>query len=395
MMKNKIWLGIILLCGTLNLFVILNLTAQFIDTQEPDSERQMLSVESNPHTSAQSSDASQLTSHHISNINITVSAGQRILLFASYRSGSSFIGEILHQENTFYAFEPLGFFSLGKNVKPFIRETFLSKNASQYLHDMFHCQFERLKNHSAKYAKIKINQRKDWITRCFMGIKTFEKAEQTCQKATSIVTKIVRVKYLQDIMHLLEEGIKIVHLIRDPRGILTSRLARSGPNFRRRVLYNQAKRASYFKSNAHKHCTKLETNNEYLVNVTKEQNSSLNQILRNNYVLIRYEDFAYHPESMVRKLLNFTKTKPRDNLYPWLKEITNKQSSSVYSVERKSNQTAGKWRRVLPYYLVKIIEEECQLVLDTYGYKTVTSEAQLRNTSLSLMTGLPKDIPQL
>ena len=115
---------------------------------------------------------------------------------------------------------------------------------------------------------MKSQNRRDWVSRCFMGLKTFLQAEKVCQESANIVTKIIRVKYLADILPLLEEGIKIVHLIRDPRGILTSRLLTMGePNLRR---YKLKLRGFLISKGMHTSIVKkLKTNRDYFLNVTR------------------------------------------------------------------------------------------------------------------------------
>ena len=182
-------------------------------------------------------------------------AKKLIILFTNKRSGSSFAGELLNQiSNSFYLFEPLF---------PFTRECdILKMERVEALQTLLQCQFEniteiykstfRLTNHTDAFAKCIQNSicfidRHKSILNRYEGLckkrpptqrrkcqgypLDFELVSQICSFSRVIAFKILRIcdiSTLQGLVKSLENQpnvqLKIIHLIRDPRAILSSRL---------------------------------------------------------------------------------------------------------------------------------------------------------------------------
>ena len=326
----------------------------------------------------------------------TDDGGKKILIFTSYRSGSSFIGEILkHQQSTFYTFEPFNFLQFQNLMSTRATETLLSRNVSHYLSNLFRCNFQPLQRDSLKYFPLESGLRTAWIPRCFNGARSFEQAEDICKERKNKISKIIRVKYVKDIIQVIQENITIIHLIRDPRGTIASRMKIVYDADAVRKWIGNDRRMTYMKIKAKAHCLKLKENYEYVASLLQTQDTPVTDKLRQRYIVVRYEDFAYHPKDMTKRLIDFLETNPIEAFYRWLNAITNGENPNPYSVFRQSNVTAEAWRKYLPYSFVDVIQDACQDVLTYYGYQLVTSEEEMHDEKRIFVSKLPEFLPQL
>ena len=67
---------------------------------------------------------------------IPVENAANILIATSWRSGSTFLGDLLnHYPGTFYSFEPVHYINRGEG------ENWLAKDGIQLIRDLYHCNF--------------------------------------------------------------------------------------------------------------------------------------------------------------------------------------------------------------------------------------------------------------
>ena len=329
-------------------------------------------------------------------VKINTTDVQKVLLFTHYRSGSSFVGEILkHNRDTFYMFEPLMFLSLNQKRLPIVRDVFLSRNLSHYLSHFFMCNFTYINQVSTKHLhRDRDNKtRQFWVKVAFPKMATFQEAEKECLTKAHVTAKIIRAQHLRDTFNFMtERNNVIVNLVRDPRGMFTSRvqlvqkLHKQGSSFEE-IYKNQ---------DVETHCKNLVDNYMYMTWLTHNASSVANKL-----VVIRYEDFAYQPIDMAAKLYSFLNFKEPKHFEKWILDLTKPASSNhtragqIYGVKKNSSKIAESWRQVMPFELVLEVQNYCRQALDIYGYQAIDTQEELRNTSLSLVNALRSDIPQL
>ncbi|KAK3869561.1 hypothetical protein Pcinc_025145 [Petrolisthes cinctipes] len=158
--------------------------------------------------------------------------GQRsprvILLLSSWRSGSTFLGEILataDNNNTFYSYEPLHEWK----VRLVREDNGSTRTAVQLLTDLLHCRLYLHPHHLAymtsKHWYLRWNTR--LASHCLHSNQCTNTtlATQLCTTSHIHVAKVVRLG-LQWVLPLLQDpslNLQLVVLVRDPRAVLSSR----------------------------------------------------------------------------------------------------------------------------------------------------------------------------
>ena len=314
---------------------------------------------------------------------------KKIIILTTMRSGSSFIGRILHEHpDICYLFEPIQIIAHHNNSLP------NNDKLNSFVQKLFSCAFtdalydgEVLPAHDP-YLTYKpcstflryINKRDN--NKC--RLTDIERIEVKCRQARYIAMKVIRLfpSQLALIKKYLKEEVQIIHLNRDPRGVISSRIVvRKGKEqLSTYILGNY----DMLIKNASNHCTRIRDTIIRLALWTAVEPS-----LSKCYHLIRYEDFAYHPQAMSKHLFSNIGLKLHRNVLEWLRNATtsNESDKMLYSTERNSTATAEAWRNKLPFHFVRAMQElpDCQFVMRRLGYEFAETETMLLNTSVSLV----------
>lgn len=173
---------------------------------------------------------------------IAPAKARHILIAATWRSGSTFLGDLLSRyPGVFYSFEPLHYYdpdfgafkdnraiNFGKKLKPlhirFLTEIFKCKPEPGYFIHAMHPKNHNLFFHNFRLWNVCKNLLSDRFG-CFIPELYF----QTCPIFPIRVMKTVRMRVAETERLLLDSEIKqtlkIVVLVRDPRGVMNSRLS--------------------------------------------------------------------------------------------------------------------------------------------------------------------------
>ena len=161
-------------------------------------------------------------------------SARHILILTTWRSGSTFLGDLLnHYKGTFYYFEPLHYYSKVKNkhgLEP-------RQNETEFLRSLLECEFTEdnigFLHHVSKADNkflFKNHNFRLWNTchnllpqdmMCLMP----EYLNKVCPLFPIKTIKTVRLQ-MRDIENLIQDpalGLKVVFLVRDPRGTYNSR----------------------------------------------------------------------------------------------------------------------------------------------------------------------------
>ncbi|XP_051239233.1 carbohydrate sulfotransferase 1 [Dicentrarchus labrax] len=345
-----------------------------------------------------------------------------ILILATTRSGSSFVGQLFNQHpEVFYLFEPLYHVQLA--VLPRLAQ---SRNlaerrvmlgaARDLLRSLYHCHLNSLEsyirprpaNHSTdklfrrgasrslcsppvceaplgrEVQSLVLADEGECARRC--GPLNVSLAADACRAMRHAAIKTVRIPQISDLRALIEDprlNLKVVQLVRDPRGILASRIETFRDTYRLWRLWRATGRRP--------HNLDLGQINTVCEDFLRSVSTGLARPawLRGRYILLRYEDLARFPLQKTRELYSFLGLVLHRSVEDWI--INNTRGSSDLSSRQKfttvrdSAANAENWRVKLSFDMVVHTQTVCQPLFKLLGYKTVFHPRELRNLSHSLV----------
>lgn len=345
---------------------------------------------------------------------------KHILLFATTRSGSSFTGQLLNQHpGIFYVFEPLyhvqqAFTNSSSRLRRTLDRRALLGAYRDLLLNLYTCELHFLENYirpepqdhvtSALFrrssshalcsppvcpdgADAAESPDESWCPKkC--GALNLTLASMSCLSRGHVAIKTVRIPEVGDLRTLTEDprlDLKIIHLVRDPRAILASRMTAFSEQFRAWKIWNVTGRQPRY------------VDLSQITSTCKDMAASVETglqrpaWLRGRYLLVRYEDLALSPEARATEIYRFMGLEMEDRVRTWIVKNTNSsvpspsEGSYRYSTSRDSRVTAESWRLRLSFDIVRTIQNLCNDTLALLGYKQVHSAAELRNVSHSLV----------
>ncbi|XP_041794550.1 carbohydrate sulfotransferase 1 [Chelmon rostratus] len=344
-----------------------------------------------------------------------------ILILATTRSGSSFVGQLFNQHpEVFYLFEPLYHVQLA--LLPRLAQRNLAERrvmlgaARDLLRSLYHCHLNSLENYirprPANHSTDKLFRRGasrslctppvceaplgregqtlvladegECVRRC--GPLNVSLAADVCRAKRHAAIKTVRIPQISDLRALIEDprlNLKVVQLVRDPRGILASRIETFRDTYRLWRLWRATGRRP--------HNLDLGQINTVCEDFLRSVSAGLAKPawLRGRYILLRYEDLARFPLQKARELYSFLGLDMDHSVEDWI--INNTRGSSDLSSRQKfttvrdSAANAENWRVKLSFDMVVYTQTACQPLLELLGYKTVFHPRELRNLSHSLV----------
>ena len=309
-----------------------------------------------------------------------------ILVFTRYRSGSTFFSELFARNpNILYLFEP---FKPHPSRKEWTKEE-LAKNMTEMLRGIFNCSFNNSNiNYEARDQHI---SQEDFL--------------YACQDFSKKAIKLIRGKNLADVISFLfnnqekendknKENNKLLYLVRDPRGVISSRLMVEQKYYKINNTANFLNNSGeYVMNNARMICDDYRDNIKFLKHVL---NSSFCSVLHHSLRMVRYEDVARKPIQYMDKVYSFLGLPPSKMVEKWINSLpkADKHQKDLFSTDRNSASTVERWRKYLPYSAVRSIETVCWEVMQELGYKMADNENLYSNEFHSLIdgTGVPRDI---
>ena len=315
----------------------------------------------------------------------TAPRGIKVIILASMRTGSSFVGEMLGQNsNIFYLFEP------GRALQNTLVNgaLFLHPLYTDMLDNLYQCNTtgydyyikwisrrhprEILKIAPRMYDFVCSKSNKSAHIKC--GRISAERFMRTCREIRNIAIKTIRISDIGMLSSLIQDNsvnLKVIHLVRDPRGMIASRAKAISEPLETFWDETRAALINYCWSNLH--------NKEVGTNLTK---------FRDNYLLLRYEDVCVDPQEAARRIYNFTGLGDvPETVSTWISTHTSHEIPGTYSTSRVSSKAYESWRFGLTYPISKTIEKvgKCAQMMQQFGYLSAENEVHLKNLTLSLV----------
>ncbi|XP_002734475.3 carbohydrate sulfotransferase 1-like [Saccoglossus kowalevskii] len=343
--------------------------------------------------------------HHNSNNTYLHSEDNvNVLVLASMRTGSSFVGEIFKQNKEFlYIFEPLR----GLNLKD--DDPMLPVLGLEMMNDMYNCNFstpatnaflDKLYNARVPLGKRDVvsawvnkkyctgwSQKFQFFNRC-LNLNS-DTAEESCTSFKYKAIKIIRLHDLNSFVYLVRDpkvNLKIINVLRDPRAMMASVIPIAIHNYK---AFTKEKTNFVLKKDqlSPESLQRLKTYcamgmRNYLLGTKGKR------VLGNSYFHVRYEDMASDPEKIALQIYEFLGIEFPQRVSEWIQENTNEDMTEhalyAFKTKRNSKETSQKWRHRLNYDLVEEIENtgECARFMEVMGYRKAESQHMLSNMSI-------------
>ena len=298
-----------------------------------------------------------------------------VILFGHGRSGTSFLGQLFNQNpSVFYHFEPLNFVrSMSKEKIVMDYRTKQSqeyiKNVFEVLSTIFSCEFSESNITSdflSYYSKSTFQREqsealKKYKASSHLDIKTMNALCRSLPSYTFVKLLIPRLpdgqiaNLLPLIRKLNQSQFKLIHVIRDPRGVLNSQMSLGwSPGISLEIA-------------ARTMCRQTQ------LNLAVEKVRDV--LFQCNYKRITYEDLVTKPLTVAKELYSFLGMKSSLAVRRWIDGVTNLSREDLkkgkgwqFSQIRNTTLVMAKWKSA-SRKRNRIIERECADVMDTIGYK--------------------------
>lgn len=344
---------------------------------------------------------------------VMASGRKHILLLATTRTGSSFVGELFNQQvdNMFYLFEPLWHVEKQLTLKTGGTNAIVAAKAYRdVLQQLFLCDFSLLetfiKPRPVDHITPALFRRESSSSLCEKSVCSpfikgvFESyacrtrrcgplnltmASESCLHKKNRVIKTVRVHHLENLRLLAEDprlDLKFIHLVRDPRAVLASRIVAFEDNYKNWKQWAMGVDVAIDENEVRK----LKGNCDN-IRMSAEIGLSQPPWLRRRYMLVRYEDIARFPMMKAMEMYNFTGIPFTKQVKSWILKNTHasKETSGIFSTQKNSAEQVQKWRFSLPFKLALVVQKACGPALKLFGYKFVSTKEMLEDKSISLI----------
>ena len=306
-----------------------------------------------------------------------------VILLTLMSSGSTVVGNMFNlHPDVFYIFEPLH--TLRKKVYgdewrvlDKSRSDAFRKDFSTLLYDLLTCNFQD-KRTVALVFPTWVRTYNSWFKKSTPLTK--EALRKACNERKITVTKIMQTRIpretgIGDVERVCRSDpgkfdCLIVHLVRDPRAVLSSLIRRAFffKHDARKMLTEKplsAKAISLVRQNAQMICSIIEGNLDYA-------DSEWSNWLKNRYILIRYEDAISNMSKAVNDMYKSIGLDMVESISDWIKGVpppgTSTERIKATVLSTADAATVDKWRFLESSSLVSLFEEACGPLMEAMGY---------------------------
>lgn len=330
-----------------------------------------------------------------------------IYLHATWRTGSSFLGELFNQHpDVFYLYEPM--WHIWQALYPGDAGS-LQGAVRDMMNALYRCDFSVLKLYAGtqnistsfifgwKMNKVICSEplcdahkrhevglvRQDLCAKCEK--RDIRELEKECKKYPVMVIKGVRVLDLSTLVPLMKDptvNLQIVQLFRDPRAVHNSRLKskqalvkesiqvlrskKQNDKYKRLLVPNRVNRAESYVSSAMELICDNWLNDMLLV-------MNAPPWLKRNYMRIRYEDLVMRPMEELQRLYRFANISASAALDKFALNMTHGQGYSsdrpFLISSRDAKEAIYAWRERLSVEQISQVEAFCSEVMRQLGYQ--------------------------
>ncbi|XP_042294366.1 carbohydrate sulfotransferase 5-like [Sceloporus undulatus] len=336
-------------------------------------------------------------------------AGAHVLIISSWRSGSSFVGQLFSQHpDVFYLMEPAWhvWATMHQNsarvlhmaVRDLIRSVFKCDMSvfdaympwKRNLSTLFQWAVSRALCTSPAcehFQRTEITSERACRTLC--GRYPFGKAEEACKTYSHVVLKEVRLFDLRVLYPLLTDpslNLRIIHLVRDPRAVVKSR-EQSAKALSRDNGIVLSMNGTEVEDSQYKVLQEICRSH---IQIYETATLKPPTFLKDRYLMVRFEDLVRDPIGQIAAMYKFTDLQLTAKLENWIYNITHGQGpgrkrEAFQITSRDAVNVSQAWRNVLSFQKVKRVQEVCKGALNILGYQSVDSEKEQKDLSIELV----------
>jgi len=283
---------------------------------------------------------------------------QRLMLVTSWRSGSTFLGQILADHpGVFNHYEPLMHFGLEQ-----VRSGEKAVEAVSHLRDLFKCKYKNadyMRKIQENMADMMSHNAQVWDA-CTHGpnAKTCANTtflQEACRRYPVLASKIVRLR-LNLTRQLLDDAsmgpMKVLYLVRDPRATMNSRLGS--------VKWCSASADCITPSRL---CADIDSDLDAF--------ETLSPSYANRVALVKYETLATQPLVTFRAIFEFAGLTFTEKIQESILRHTSRNEDLPWSTVRRSAERVNLWRTKLSADKIADIQKSCSSVLNRLGLTPV------------------------
>ncbi|XP_006639199.2 carbohydrate sulfotransferase 7 [Lepisosteus oculatus] len=330
-----------------------------------------------------------------------------IYLHATWRTGSSFLGELFNQHpDVFYLYEPM--WNMWQTLYPGDAGS-LQGAVRDMMNSLYRCDFSVLKLYTGnknlttsfifgwKTNKVICSEplcsahRRDDVGLINGEVcgkcqpKDIRELERECKKYPVVVIKDVRVLDLGVLVPLIRDpglNLQVIQLFRDPRAVHNSRLKskqalvkesiqvlrsrKQTEKYRRLLIPNRSTRVENYVSTAMEVIC-----DNWLNDILHIMNAP--QWVRRNYLHLRYEDLVLHPVRELKRLYSFSNLTSSPAIEKFVINMTHGEGYSsdrpFLISSRDAKEAIYAWRERLSVEQVAQVEKYCGEVMRKLGYQ--------------------------
>ncbi|XP_026220940.1 carbohydrate sulfotransferase 6-like [Anabas testudineus] len=332
-----------------------------------------------------------------------------VLLLSSWRSGSSFLGQVFSQHpSVFYLMEPAwhvwtklqktGARALRMAVRDLIRSVFQCDFSvmEAYLPEQHNVSSLFMWSHSRALCSppvCPLTPRTQFSnqTQCLKVCDgtSLQGVEEACGTYSHVVLKEVRFFELESLYPLLQDpnlDLRIIHLVRDPRAVMRSReeSAKAFESDNAVVLDQRNVPAAEVQYQVLQEICRSH------VRINERAILKPPPFLKGRYKMVRYEDMARDPLGEIISMYDFVGLEMTRPLEDWIYKVTHgkgkgSKKEAFKITSRNAVDISQAWRSMLPYSKVKRIQEVCKGAMSLLGYKMVNSEKEQKRLDIDLL----------
>ncbi|KAM6946027.1 carbohydrate sulfotransferase 6 [Aplochiton taeniatus] len=333
-----------------------------------------------------------------------------VLLLSSWRSGSSFLGQVFSQHpSVFYLMEP------GWNVWTTLRKPgarALRMAVRDLVRSVLRCDLSVMEAYTPEERKVsdlfmwshsralcsppacaltprgRLSNETECKRKC--DARGLQGAEDACRSYSHVVLKEVRFFELESLYPLLQDpslDLRIIHLVRDPRAVARSREQSAKGLMQDNGLVLEQGETPV----ADGQYRVLQEICRSHIRIHERATLKPPDFLRGRYKMVRFEDVVRNPLAEIEGMYRFVGLGMTDTLQEWIYQVTHgkgrgSKKEAFQITSRDAAEVSQAWRSALPYDKVRRIQEVCKGAMSLLGYRTVEDEREQKKLEVDLLS---------